>query len=288
LDSCKLKCGNALPDPGEECDDGAANNTGAYGKCKSDCHLGPRCGDGFPNGGEQCDDGKNDGSYGTCAQLCVLGPRCGDTVIQSTAGEICDLGAQNMSSVYGNNLCSTACRPAPFCGNKAVDATYGEKCDDGVNDGSAGSCTTDCKAAVPLVSCGNGIKEAKEQCDAGAQNGTAQSTCDSRCRIKCGNGQVDSGEQCDDGVNNGSYGTCNMNCTFAGYCGNNLTSGPEQCDKGSANQTDPYSLAPDPNLCTKGCLKAPFCGDGRIQANHGEQCDSVAGCTSTCTWQILK
>jgi len=285
---CKSKCGNGTLDAGEQCDAGRTNNVGGYAKCTSVCLLGPRCGDGVKQSNEQCDDGKNDGSYGTCAQLCVLGPRCGDTVIQSTAGEICDLGAQNMSSVYGNNLCSTACRPAPFCGNKAVDATYGEKCDDGVNDGSAGSCTTDCKAAVPLVSCGNGIKEAKEQCDAGAQNGTAQSTCDSRCRIKCGNGQVDSGEQCDDGVNNGSYGTCNMNCTFAGYCGDNLTSGPEQCDKGIANQTDPYSLVKDANLCTKGCLNAPFCGDGRIQTNHGEQCDGGAGCTSTCVWQILK
>ncbi|MDX2055083.1 MAG: hypothetical protein SFV15_21965 [Polyangiaceae bacterium] len=165
-----------------------------------------------------------------------------------------------------------------------MDVAFGEKCDDGVNSGAAGSCSPDCKAAIPLASCGNGTKEGIEQCDAGASNGTAQSTCDARCRIKCGNGSVDSGEQCDDGVNNGSYGTCNMNCTFAGYCGDLSVSGPEQCDLGPANQSNPYGA----NLCTKGCLNAPKCGDGRIQADQGEQCDGAPGCTSACLWPILK
>ncbi|MDX2051518.1 MAG: DUF4215 domain-containing protein [Polyangiaceae bacterium] len=285
---CKLKCGNGTLDAGEQCDDGTVNNIGGYGKCTSACLLGPRCGDGIKQQSEMCDDGKNDGSYGTCAPLCVLGPRCGDAALQSTAGELCDAGAQNMSSAYGNNLCTTACRPAPYCGNKAVDAAFGEKCDDGVNSGAPGSCSTDCKAAIPLASCGNGVKDGIEQCDAGASNGTAQSNCDARCRIKCGNGSVDSGEECDDGVNNGSYGTCTNTCKFAGYCGDGTTNGPEQCDKGANNQTDPYSAAKDINLCTKGCLIAPYCGDGRIQANHGEQCDSVPGCTPQCAWAILK
>lgn len=282
---CKLKCGNASIDAGEQCDDGKANNTGGYAKCTATCLLGPRCGDGVKQISEQCDDGKNDGSYGACAPLCVLGPRCGDATLQSTAGELCDNGAQNMSSVYGKNICSTACRPAPYCGNKAVDGGFGELCDDGKNDGSAGSCASDCKAAIPLVSCGNGVKEGIEQCDAGASNGSAQSTCDTRCRTKCGNGSVDSGEQCDDGVNNGSYGTCNANCTFAGYCGDAAKNGPEQCDLGDAqNQSNPYGA----NLCTKGCLNAPKCGDGRIQTDRGEQCDGAAGCSAQCLWPILR
>lgn len=281
---CKLKCGNATIEVGEMCDDGKANNTGLYGKCTSACLLGPRCGDGVKQTSEMCDDGKNDGSYGTCAPLCVFGPRCGDSTLQATAGEICDNGAQNMSSVYGPNICSTACRPAPFCGNKAVDGAYGETCDDGVNSGAAGSCATNCKMAIALVTCGNGVKEGIEQCDAGANNGIAASLCDARCRIKCGNGSVDSGEECDDGVNNGSYGTCKMNCTFAGYCGDNAKNGPEQCDLGAENQTNPYGK----DLCTKGCLNAPRCGDGRIQTDRGELCDSVPGCTASCVWPIVK
>src|SRR5207247_508460 len=43
---CQRKCGNGMPDPGELCDNGKANNTGGYGKCNPDCTLGQRCGDG--------------------------------------------------------------------------------------------------------------------------------------------------------------------------------------------------------------------------------------------------
>ena len=278
LDSCKLKCGNALPDPGEECDDGAASNTGAYGKCKSDCHLGPRCGDGFPNGGEQCDDGKNDGSYGTCATGCLYGPRCGDMSVQPTAGEVCDLGAANQSMPYGKNQCTLRCRPGPYCGDKTVDVDNGEKCDDGVNSGQPGSCVADCSAAVPLASCGDGTIQPPEQCDSGANNGTAGSTCDARCRNKCGNGFKDPGEACDDGKNTGAYGTCNANCSLAGYCGDGQKNGVEDCDLGASNAGNAYG----PNKCTNSCVTAPYCGDGRIQTAFGEECDGGVACNTVC------
>ncbi len=286
--TCKLKCGNGSMEAGEQCDDGKASNTGGYGKCTNQCLLGPSCGDGVKQtaNGEQCDDGKNDGSYGTCAPQCVLGPRCGDGSVQAGAGEICDAGANNqsVSSAYGKQLCTAACRPAPYCGNKAVDAGFAEVCDDGLNDGSAGSCSVDCKMAIPSVKCGNGILDAKEQCDAGAQNGTAQNTCDSRCRTKCGNGVKDSGEACDDGVNNGTYGSCTTTCQLAGYCGDNLKNGPEECDLGGSNQVNPYG----PGLCTTACRNASKCGDGRIQIDSGEQCDGDPGCTSLCKWSIVR
>ena len=76
--------------------------------------------------GEKCDDGKNDGSYGTCAPSCVLGPRCGDAVVQTTAGEKCDKGSQNVATGYGPGLCTTRCWPAPYCGDKSVDVANGE------------------------------------------------------------------------------------------------------------------------------------------------------------------
>lgn len=279
MDTCKLKCGNALPDPGEECDDGAANNTGAYGKCKADCHLGPRCGDGIPNGGEQCDDGKNDGTYGTCGTGCLYGPRCGDMVVQSTAGEVCDAGANNMSMPYGKNQCTLRCRPAPYCGDKTVDVDNGEKCDDGINSGQPGSCLADCSGAVPLASCGDGAVQPPEQCDSGINNGTAGSSCDTRCRNKCGNGFKDPGEQCDDGKNTGAYATCNANCTLASYCGDGQRTDPEDCDLGANNSSSAYGVG----KCTTACTAAPFCGDGRIQTAYGEACDGGVGCSAICT-----
>jgi fibro-slime domain-containing protein len=282
--ACVLKCGDGVLDPGEQCDNGTANNTGGYGKCTSSCTLGPYCGDGIKTGTEQCDDGKNDGTYGTCSPGCVLAPYCGDGAVYGT--ELCDQGGLNSATAYGLGLCTNRCAPAPYCGDRAVDSQFGEVCDDGINSGLAGSCTSDCKAFVPLVSCGDGVKVAPEQCDDGsALNGTAQSTCDANCRLKCGNGIKDVGEQCDNGVNNGSYGTCRPDCTLASYCGDGIKDATEQCDFGGADlggSNVALATAYGPGICTSVCTWAPYCGDGRIQSANGEECDGGTQCTTAC------
>jgi hypothetical protein len=123
-----------------------------------------------------------------------------------------------------------------------------------------------------------------EQCDDGANNGTAGSACDTTCHKKCGNGFRDPGEACDDGKNDGSYGTCNPNCTLAPYCGDGTKQGAEQCDLGMSNEANPYG----PNKCTTSCNVAPYCGDGRIQTVFGEMCDGTPGCTSMCMLVIIQ
>jgi fibro-slime domain-containing protein len=276
---CTLKCGDGVLQPGEECDNGAANNTGGYNGCNPNCTLGPRCGDGAKNGAEQCDDGKNDGSYGTCKPNCTFAGYCGDGAVQNPP-EGCDKGAANSAGAYGLMACTNACQPAPYCGDHAVDGQFGETCDDGMNTGMPGSCTTDCKMFVPLVTCGNGVVNTGEQCDDGANNGTAGSKCDIHCKFKCGNGIKDPGEGCDDGINDGTYGTCNPNCTLPGYCGDGIKNGPEQCDNGANNV--PVTNAYGPGVCATTCSFAPRCGDGRVDALFGEQCDGTLNCDANC------
>lgn len=63
-------CGDAVIEPGEECDFGEENNLGGYGGCEPDCTLAPFCGDGSIDlGHEACDDGNNAGGDG-CPSDC--------------------------------------------------------------------------------------------------------------------------------------------------------------------------------------------------------------------------
>jgi fibro-slime domain-containing protein len=280
---CTPKCGNGVKDPGEACDLGAALNTGAYNGCNADCSAGPYCGDGYQDPNEDCDDGKNDGSYGTCNPGCKQANYCGDGVVTNPP-ETCDDGSANDINAYGKAKCTNRCLPAPYCGDKAVQPAHGEKCDDGKNDGTPGSCATDCSAYIPLSSCGNGILDSGEQCDHGAKNGTTTGTvpdtCDSHCHFRCGNGLKDPGEACDDGVNSGAYGTCKSDCTLAPYCGDGIQNGTEACDQGSKNVA--LATAYGKTVCTSVCTKAPYCGDGRVQSAF-EDCDGTPGCSATCT-----
>jgi len=54
---CTPVCGDAIIAAGEQCDDGAAENTGGHNRCNADCTLGAYCGDGVVQPeAEQCDD----------------------------------------------------------------------------------------------------------------------------------------------------------------------------------------------------------------------------------------
>lgn len=63
-------CGDGVVDPGEICDDGAANSDTEADACRTDC-VPAGCGDGVVDSGETCDDGNTIAADG-CDAVCVV------------------------------------------------------------------------------------------------------------------------------------------------------------------------------------------------------------------------
>ncbi len=222
-------CGNAQIDPGEECDNGDANNGQNGSICKGDC-IRNVCGDGYLAANEGCDDA-NQIDDDQCSNTCKLNG-CGDKVVGP--GEECDDG-----NTVDDDACSNLCK-APFCGDANVNA--GEQCDKGDSNGNDQACTLQCQLAFcgdGLVqagvegcddgnqfdgdacssmcqspTCGDGVKQEDEACDDGNQ--TDGDGCSSTCQASCGDGILDPGEECDDGdLPNGDF--CAATCKRTAY-----------------------------------------------------------------------
>jgi len=132
--------------------------------------------------------------------------------------------------------------------------------------------------------CGNGVIEPDfdEECDDGAGNGDA-SACSMTCRIaSCGDGLVQPDEDCDRGDDNSNFSECTDSCSFAA-CGDGFVQPGEQCDDGEDNRWPADGEAG----CSTFCGLLPYCGDGDVQPDEGEQCDDANdvdddGCSNDC------
>ncbi len=300
-------CGDGLLQSAfEVCDDGTANNTGEYGRCKSDCSgLGGYCGDGTVNGSELCDTPGAFASYGSgkcgfdcrpapycgdgvrngaeqcdggsnCTSSCELRPYCGDGV--KATSEDCDYGRFGFDgdpeeAPYGG--CTVECELGPYCGDALPHEL--EECDQGADnqDGLYGGCQENCTLGPR---CGDAVRQASEgeACDNGYNGDTyaySSDACGPLCTAvpRCGDGQLQAAyELCDEGSDNDdqAYDGCRTDCTFGPYCGDGELDEPEEaCDLGARNS----SYAADGEGCGYDCQPAPYCGDG--VRNGPEACD---------------
>ncbi|EYF02687.1 DNRLRE domain-containing protein [Chondromyces apiculatus] len=205
---CGGSCSAACPTCSDGVQNGGEGGVDCGGPCSAAC---PTCSDGVQNGGEGGVD-----CGGLCSAAC---PTCSDGVQNGGEGGVdcggpcsaacptCSDGVQNggEGGVDCGGTCSAAC---PTChdgvqngGEGGVDcggtcSAACATCHDGVKNGSetgvdcGGSCSA-CTPTPPASTCGNGIKEAGEQCD-GHDTGSLVCTvvnillpaCTSSCKLR--------------------------------------------------------------------------------------------------------
>lgn len=188
------------------------------------------------------------------------------------------------------------------CGDGLLDKS--ERCDDG-NVKNEDGCSLDCiiesgyacdepNSACHEVVCGDGLRDEGEACD--DENGEDGDGCSDECAVEsgfacpevgqqcvdiraCGNGNVEGDEECDLGADNDDQGDCTSLCRQP-RCGDGIQQSGEQCDDGD--------LSGVYGKCDEGCVDAPRCGDGQVQASV-EECDLGSGndgtgaCAEDCT-----
>ncbi len=219
--------------------------------------------------------GHNAGSVGGSSGIAGNNAGSGNVFVNATGGSTSDpcLGA--------NPPVSCGMTAPPGCGDGKVNQAS-EACDDGnalAGDGCNGICQVEpnhtCPptggACVVSFTCGDGVVNPGEVCDQGTFQGSPGCSADCKTQdngykclpgqqcvalFSCGNGRIETGETCDPpSPGNGCSATCQ---TETGW----------RCKPGA-------------------CTKLPYCGDGIVQTDQGEQCDEGThqgspGCSADC------
>lgn len=172
-------------DPGTLAADGTACGTGKV--CKTGVCVDETCGDAFVSGNEECDDGNlvdGDGCN-ACQFSCVKSDPLRDcSTGDPCQGTSCDEGTHTCAnpipegqSCGASAVCKGGvCTPA-MCGDGVVDPAAGEECE----PPNTPTCSATCKK-VAAVTCGNGTREAGEECD--DSNQTNLDGCDAFCKFE--------------------------------------------------------------------------------------------------------
>ena len=165
-----------------------------------------------------------------------IGTRCGDGIVNTAAGEECEIGQTTVEERLGRSACQVTSK---LCAR--TDKLCSSDRDCPIMTGSNREpCNRD-----HLVYAGQKVITCKNNCQWPTANETGSISCAPLGR--CGDGIVQQQvgtnprEICDDGANNGRYGYCNAICTGrAAFCGDGrfvATEKNEICDASAALAT---------------------------------------------------
>ncbi len=233
-------CGNGQQDAGEQCGEPGLNCPAGQTCNGCRCSGGVACGNGRVEPGEQCNEpGLSCPAGQTCGVntcLCSGGIACGNG--RAERGEQCNEPGLSCSGGATCNVNTCLCVPPPaavyICGNNQIEP--GEECDDG-NAKDLDGCSMRCLRERGV--CGDGVVQTLlgEQCEPATFDRSLPYQCGQNCRFVsqfCGDGKRDAGEQCDLGADNSNApgATCRTDCSSS-RCGDSIVDPTERCDDGN-------------------------------------------------------